>query len=69
MISHPVLFTHTAPNRVAIIGGGDCGTLRKVLKHPEVEKVTQIDIDEVVTRAAECTSFLAISEKQSIGKL
>jgi len=53
MISHPVLFTHAAPRRVAIIGGGDCGTLREVLKHPEVEKATQIDIDEVVTRAAE----------------
>lgn len=53
MMSHPVLFTHRAPRRVAIIGGGDCGTLREVLKHPEVEKAVQIDIDEVVTRAAE----------------
>jgi len=53
MMSHPVLFTHHAPRRVAIIGGGDCGTLREVLKHPEVERAIQIDIDEVVTRAAE----------------
>lgn len=53
MLSHPVLFSHPAPKRVAIIGGGDCGTLREVLKHPEVERATQIDIDEVVTRAAE----------------
>lgn len=53
MMSHPVLYTHPAPKRVAIIGGGDCGTLREVLKHDEVEKVTQIDIDEVVTRTAE----------------
>jgi spermidine synthase len=53
MMSHPVLFSHRAPRRVAIIGGGDCGTLREVLKHPEVEKAIQIDIDEVVTRAAE----------------
>ncbi|MCX2524150.1 polyamine aminopropyltransferase [Larsenimonas rhizosphaerae] len=53
MMSHPVLFTHAAPKRVVIIGGGDCGTLREVLKHPGVEKVTQIDIDEEVTRAAE----------------
>jgi len=53
MLSHPVLFSHPAPSRVAIIGGGDCGTLHEVLKHPEVEKVTQIDIDERVTRAAE----------------
>jgi len=28
MLAHPVLFTHPAPRRVCIIGGGDCGTLR-----------------------------------------
>ena len=53
MISHPVLFTHPNPKRVVIIGGGDCGTLREVLKHPGVEKATQCDIDEQVTRMAE----------------
>ncbi|MET1025131.1 MAG: polyamine aminopropyltransferase, partial [Pseudoxanthomonas sp.] len=41
MISHPVLFTHPSPKRVVIIGGGDCGTLREVLKHPGVESATQ----------------------------
>ncbi len=53
MIAHPVLFTHPNPKRVVIIGGGDCGTLREVLKHPGVESVTQCDIDEQVTRMAE----------------
>ena len=53
MIAHPVLFTHPAPKRGVIIGGGDCGTLREVLKHPGVESVTQCDIDEQVTRMAE----------------
>jgi len=53
MMSHPALFTHPDPKTVVIIGGGDCGTLREVLKHPEVESVTQVDIDEAVTRAAE----------------
>lgn len=53
MLSHPVLFTHPAPKQVVIIGGGDCGTLREVLKHPDIEQVTQIDIDEQVTRMAE----------------
>ncbi|WP_404359907.1 polyamine aminopropyltransferase [Methylotuvimicrobium sp. KM1] len=53
MMSHPVLFTHPDPKRVWIIGGGDCGTLREVLKHPGVEEVVQIDIDERVTRLAE----------------
>lgn len=53
MIAHPVLFSHHAPRRVLIIGGGDCGTLREVLKHPGVQQVTQVDIDERVTRLAE----------------
>jgi spermidine synthase len=53
MLSHPVLLTHPAPRRVCIIGGGDCGTLREVLKHAVIESVVQIDIDERVTRIAE----------------
>jgi len=53
MMSHPVLFSHPDPRRVLIIGGGDCGTLREVLKHPGVEQVHQIDIDERVTRLSE----------------
>lgn len=53
MLSHPVLFTHPNPQNVIIIGGGDCGTLREVLKHRSVQQVTQIDIDEQVTRMAE----------------
>lgn len=53
MISHPALFTHANPENVVIIGGGDCGTLREVLKHPGVKKAVQCDIDEQVTRMAE----------------
>jgi len=53
MLSHPVLFTHPDPQNVIIIGGGDCGTLREVLKHRSIQQVTQIDIDEQVTRMAE----------------
>lgn len=53
MMSHPALFTHPNPKTVWIIGGGDCGTLREVLKHKSIEKAVQIDIDELVTRMAE----------------
>ncbi|MDX1319034.1 MAG: polyamine aminopropyltransferase [Oceanospirillum sp.] len=53
MMSHPALFSHPDPKRIVIIGGGDCGTLREVLKHPGVEKVTQIDIDKLVTDLSE----------------
>ena len=53
MMSHPALFLHPNPKRVWIIGGGDCGTLREVLKHSTVEHAIQIDIDERVTRLSE----------------
>jgi spermidine synthase len=53
MMSHPALLSHPAPRDVAIIGGGDCGTLREVLKHAEVRRAVQVDIDERVTRLSE----------------
>ena len=53
MMTHPALFSHADPQQVAIIGGGDCGALLEVLKHASVQQVTQIDIDEQVTRLAE----------------
>ncbi|WP_369603010.1 polyamine aminopropyltransferase [Hahella sp. SMD15-11] len=62
MMTHPALFTHRNPKRVVIIGGGDCGTLKEVLKHDGVEEAWQVEIDERVTRVSEiyfpelCTS-------------
>ena len=53
MMSHPILFTHPNPQNVLIIGGGDCGTLREVLKHDSVQTAQQVDIDEQVTRLSE----------------
>ncbi|SFF52602.1 spermidine synthase [Fontimonas thermophila] len=53
MMAHPALNSHPHPETVVIIGGGDCGTLREVLKHPEVKSATQVEIDERVTRLAE----------------
>ncbi len=53
MMTHPSLFTHANPKRVLIIGGGDCGTLKEVLKHDSIERAWQVDIDEQVTRMAE----------------
>lgn len=53
MMAHPALFTHPRAKRVVIIGGGDCGTLREVLRHEVVESAVQVEIDERVTRLAE----------------
>ncbi|MCI0750086.1 MAG: polyamine aminopropyltransferase [Nevskiales bacterium] len=53
MMAHPALNSHPNPKTVAIIGGGDCGTLREVLKHATVKRAVQVEIDERVTRLAE----------------
>jgi spermidine synthase len=53
MMSHPALFTHPAPARVLVIGGGDCGTLQQVLKHESVVQADQVELDERVTRVSE----------------
>lgn len=53
MMTHPALFTHPDPKRVLIIGGGDCGTLNEVLRHPGVALAEQVELDERVTRVAE----------------
>ncbi len=53
MMAHAPLFTHPDPKNVVIIGGGDCGTLREVLRHPGVRTAVQCDIDEQVTVMAE----------------
>jgi spermidine synthase len=53
MLVHVPLLSQPAPREVLIIGGGDCGCAREVLKHPSVERVVQCDIDERVTRVCE----------------
>jgi spermidine synthase len=53
MMTHPALLSHGQVRDVAIIGGGDCGSLREVCRHPGVQSATQIEIDERVTRLAE----------------
>jgi spermidine synthase len=52
MMTHPALFTHPDPKNIVVIGGGDCGCVKEILKHP-VKSVTQIELDERVTRVSE----------------
>ena len=56
MIGHVPMLVHPKPARVLIIGGGDGGALREVLKHPEVEQVHVCEIDEQVITA--CKKYL-----------
>ncbi len=48
MIAHIPLFAHPNPKRVLIIGGGDGGAAREVLRHPGVEECVMVEIDGLV---------------------
>ena len=52
MLAHVPLFAHGNARRVLIVGGGDGGMLREVLRHDSVEHVTQVEIDQAVVDMA-----------------
>lgn len=52
MIAHVPLLTHPHPKNVLIIGGGDGGGAREVLKHESVQQVDLVEIDELVIDAS-----------------
>ena len=56
MIAHVPLFVHPRAEKVLIVGGGDGGTAREVLRHPSVKRVVMVEIDAVVVEA--CREFL-----------
>lgn len=45
---HPAAITHPAPRHALIIGGGDGGAARQLLKHPSMEAVTLCELDPAV---------------------
>lgn len=52
MITHVGLNTLPNPRRVLVIGGGDGGSIREIIKHKSVEKATLVEIDGKVVEAA-----------------
>jgi spermidine synthase len=48
MLVHVLMHAHPNPKKVIVIGGGDGGVVREVLKHESVEKIYFIEIDEEV---------------------
>lgn len=52
MLAHVALHAHVNPKTVLIIGGGDGGTLREVLKHKLVKEVQLVEIDNQVVEVS-----------------
>ncbi len=52
MLVHPMLQAHPNPRNVLIIGGGDGGTLREVVKYPSIENPVECELDEQVVEVA-----------------
>ncbi len=48
MLAHVPLHAHPAPENVLVVGGGDGGTLREVLKHPSVTRAVLVELDPEV---------------------
>lgn len=59
MIAHVPLFVHPKPRRVLIIGGGDGGTAREVIRDENVQKCTMVEIDKMVIDA--CKEFIPVT--------
>ncbi len=56
MIAHVPMFVHPCPKKALVIGGGDGGAVREILKHPQIEKVVLVEIDELVVNA--CRKYM-----------
>jgi len=52
MISHIPLFTHKNPKKALVVGGGDGGAIREILKHPSIEEAVLVEIDGRVVDVA-----------------
>lgn len=52
MLIHIPMNTHPNPKKVLVIGGGDGGSIREILRHPGVEYVKMVEIDDVVIKAS-----------------
>jgi spermidine synthase len=60
LISFIPLCAHPNPEKVLIVGGGDGGVAREVIKHPAVKEVHQVEIDgRVVELSKKYLPFMA----------
>ncbi len=52
MIVHPAMAVNPKTKNVLVIGGGDGGTVRELMKYPSIEHVDMVEIDKMVVDVA-----------------
>lgn len=52
LITHTAIMSHKKPSNVLVIGGGDCGVVRELIKHLDrgVDTITMVEIDDMVIK-------------------
>ena len=56
MMVHVPMAVHPSVRKVLVIGGGDGGTVRELVRYPQIEEIDLVEIDEEVVKA--CKEFL-----------
>ena len=62
---HPGLAAIPAPRRVLVLGGGDGLAVREILKYPQIESVTLVDLDPEMTRLFSSNPMLTALNQRS----
>jgi len=63
---HPGLAAVPAPRRVLVLGGGDGLAVREILKYPQVEHITLVDLDPDITKLFSSHPLLTRLNEQSL---
>lgn len=56
---HPAMAAHGAARKVAVLGGGDGLAVRELLRYPQVESITLVELDPNMTRIFAANPVLA----------
>lgn len=62
---HPGLAAIPAPRRVLVLGGGDGLAVREILKYPQIESITLVDLDPEMTRLFSTNPMLTSLNQKS----
>ena len=56
MITHVPMAVHPNVKHVLVIGAGDGGVIRELVRYPEIEQIDLVEIDELVVEV--CKKYL-----------